>query len=123
MNSNCRAPRSLAPVRGGGIVTAMKHILVALLALCLCLSASGAGTFVGKVTSVADGDTITVTTSDKKQFKIRFEGIDAPEAKQPFGDKAKKALSDKVLNKEVTVTWTKLDQYQRLLANITVGSQ
>ncbi len=91
--------------------------------MCLCLPASGAGTFKGKVTSVADGDTITVTTSDKKQFKIRFEGIDAPEAKQPFGDKAKKALSDKVLNKEVTVTWTKLDQYQRLLAYIYIGSQ
>ena len=101
----------------------MKPTFIALLALCLCLSASGAGTFVGKVTSVADGDTITVTTSDKKQFKIRLEGIDTPEDEQPFGDKATKALSDKVLNKQVTVTWTKLDQYQRLLANITVGSQ
>jgi endonuclease YncB( thermonuclease family) len=101
----------------------MKPTFIALLALCLCLSASGAGTFVGKVTSVADGDTITVTISDKKQFKIRLEGIDTPEAKQPFGDKATKALSAKVLNKQVTVTWTKLDQYQRLLANITVGSQ
>ena len=39
------------------------------------------------------------------------------------GIKATKALSAKVLNKQVTVTWTKLDQYQRLLANITVGSQ
>ena len=99
----------------------MKPTFIALLAL--CLSASGAGTFKGKVTSVADGDTITVTTSDKKQFKIRLEGIDTPEGEQPFGDKATKALSDKVLNKQVTVTWTKLDQYQRLLANITVGSQ
>ena len=87
------------------------------------MPASGAGTFVGKVTSVFDGDTITVVTPGKTQYKIRLEGIDAPEAKQPYGDKAKKALSDKVLNKEVTVTWTKLDQYQRLLANITVGSQ
>jgi endonuclease YncB( thermonuclease family) len=87
----------------------MKPTFIALL-MCLCLSASGAGTFVGKVTSVFDGDTITVTTSDKKQFKIRLEGIDTPEGEQPFGDKATKALSAKVLNKQVTVTWTKLDQ-------------
>ena len=100
----------------------MKPTFIALL-MCLCLSASGAGTFVGKVTSVFDGDTITVVTSGKKQYKIRLEGIDTPEGEQPFGDKATKALSAKVLNKQVTVTWTKLDQYQRLLANITVGSQ
>jgi len=100
----------------------MKPTLIALL-MCLCLSASGAGTFTGKVTSVADGDTMTVVTSDKKQFKIRLEGIDSPEDKQAFGDKAKQALSAKVLNKQVTVTWTKLDQYQRLLAHIYLGSQ
>ena len=99
----------------------MKPTFIALLAL--CLSASGAGTFVGKVTSVTDGDTITVVTSDKKQFKIRLEGIDTPEGEQLFGDKATKALSAKVLDKQVTVTWSKPDFYGRLLANITVGSQ
>ena len=105
------------------ILRKMKPTFIALLALCLYLSASGAGTFVGKVTSVFDGDIITVVTSGKTQYKIRLEGIDAPEGKQSSGDKATKALSAKVLNKQVTVTWTKLDQYQRLLANITVGSQ
>ena len=91
--------------------------------MCLWLPAFGAGTFTGKVTRVKDGDTIIVVTSDNNKHDIRLEGIDTPEAKQPFGDKATKALSAKVLNKQVTVTWTKLDQYQRLLANITVGSQ
>ena len=98
----------------------MKPTLIASL-MCLCLSASGAGTFTGKVTSVADGDTMTVVTSDKKQFKIRLEGIDAPESAQLLGDKSKQALSAKVLGKQVTVTWSKLDVYQRLLAHITVG--
>ena len=100
----------------------MKSTFIALL-MCLCLPAIGAGSFIGKVTSVFDGDTITVVTSDKKQFKIRLEGIDAPEDKQSSGDKATKALSAKVLNKQVIVTWSKPDFYGRLLANITVGSQ
>ena len=93
------------------------------MALGFCLPLPGASAFIGKVSSVADGDTLTVLTPDKKQYKIRLQGIDSPEYKQPFGDKAKQALSDKVLNKQVTVNWTKPDQYQRLLAHVTVGSQ
>lgn len=42
----------------------------------------------GKVISVADGDTITVL-QNSKQYKIRLYGIDTPEKKQDFGQKAK----------------------------------
>ncbi len=101
----------------------VKPTFIALLALCSCLPTSGAGTFVGKVTRVVDGDTITVVTSDKKTHKIGLEGIDAPENMQPSGDKATKALSAKVLDKQVTVTWSKPDFYGRLLAHINVGAQ
>jgi len=101
----------------------MKSTFIALLALCLCLPAFGAGTFTGKVTRVKDGDTIIVLTPDNKKHDIRLEGIDTPENEQPFGDKATKALSAKVLGKQVTVTWSKLDLYGRLLAHINVGSQ
>jgi hypothetical protein len=34
--------------------------------------------------AIAEGDTITVLDRDKHQHKIRFNGIDAPEKKQPF---------------------------------------
>jgi micrococcal nuclease len=107
----------------GGGCSILRYMKLTSMALCLCLPASGAGTFTGKVTGVTDGDTITVVTSDKRQYKVRLEGIDSPEVKQPSGDKAKQALSAKVLNKQVTVTWTKLDEYQRLLAYIYLGSQ
>ena len=40
---------------------------------------------IGKVVSVADGDTITVLES-KTQHKIRLFGIDAPEQRQDFGN-------------------------------------
>ena len=101
----------------------MKQILLMVALVALDLPAFAAGTFIGKVTKVTDGDTINVLTTDNKSFKIRLEGIDAPESGQPLGDKSKQALSAKVLNKQVTVTWSKLDVYQRLLAHITVGGQ
>jgi endonuclease YncB( thermonuclease family) len=38
-------------------------------------------TVIGKVVGVHDGDTITVLDANKRQYKIRFNGIDAPELK------------------------------------------
>ena len=50
----------------------------------------------GKVVSIADGDTITVLDADKKQHKVRLNGIDAPEKKQAFGAKSKARLGELV---------------------------
>lgn len=47
----------------------------------------------GKVVRIVDGDTL-VLLADEKQHKIRLSDIDTPERKQPFGTKAKQALSD-----------------------------
>lgn len=46
----------------------------------------------GNVVGVADGDTITVLDAVKVQHKIRLTGIDAPEKKQPFGNRSKQSL-------------------------------
>jgi len=52
-------------------------------ALALASGAFGAESWVveGRVVAVADGDTITILDRDKRQHKIRFNGIDAPEKK------------------------------------------
>ena len=42
----------------------------------------------GKLTNVADGDTITVL-HDGQEERIRFYGIDCPEGDQNFGQQAK----------------------------------
>jgi micrococcal nuclease len=56
----------------------------------------------GKVVHVVDGDTFTLLV-EKTRRKIRLAGIDAPEAKQPFGDEARKALSKELFGKTVQV--------------------
>lgn len=52
--------------------------------------------FTGKVIAVSDGDTITVLV-EKTQIKVRLDGIDCPESKQAFGQKAKEATSHLVV--------------------------
>jgi len=77
----------------------------------------------GKVVSIADGDTITVLDSAKVQHKVRLQGIDAPEKKQAFGTKSKEELSEKVGERDVVVTWTEKDRYDRLLGEVMIGNR
>jgi endonuclease YncB( thermonuclease family) len=67
----------------------------------------------GKVVGVHDGDTCTVLDAAKTQHKIRFNGIDAPELKQDFGNRSKQNLSDLIFGKTVRVHVTKKDKYNR----------
>ena len=92
-----------------------------LLSLLFFLLLSATTTFTGKVIKVTDGDTIVVLTEDKKQVKIRLEGIDCPESNQDFGNKAKQAVSDLCFGKEVTIIKSGEDRYGRTLAFVFVG--
>lgn len=94
----------------------------AALALFLSLNAH-ADTLLGKVISVADGDTITVLDADKVQHKIRLAGIDAPEKKQAFGNRSKESLSDLVFDKTVNVETEKRDRYGRQIGKVLVDGQ
>jgi endonuclease YncB( thermonuclease family) len=67
----------------------------------------------GKVVAVADGDSITVLDDNKKQHKIRLEGIDAPEGEQAFFAQSKDYLSALVFDKDVRVLVTDHDRYGR----------
>lgn len=82
-----------------------------------------AETIMGRVVGVADGDTITVLDSDKVQHKIRLAGIDAPEKKQPFGNRSKESLSELAYDKTVTVETDKRDKYGRQVGKVLVNGQ
>ena len=91
--------------------------LAALLALAITLCAgvaTGADTFTGRVLAVSDGDTITVMRSGSP-VKIRFNGIDAPEKAQPFGDRAYQFVSRKANGETVTIRPTDTDRYGRVV--------
>ena len=67
----------------------------------------------GKVVSVSDGDTITILDSSQRKHKIRLYGIDSPEGRQAFGNKAKKVTSAFTYGKIVDVNVLDRDRYGR----------
>ncbi len=75
----------------------------------------------GKVVGITDGDTITVLTAAKESVKVRLYGIDAPEAKQAFGNRAKQELSDLVFGRVVIVQVKQKDRYGRTVGLVTVN--
>jgi micrococcal nuclease len=76
----------------------------------------------GKVVSVADGDTITVL-QNSKQYKIRLYGIDTPEKKQDFGQKAKQFTSSMVFKQHVKVVVYDTDRYGRTVGVVYIGQK
>ena len=75
-------------------------------------------TLIGKVISVADGDTITVLLPHYNQIKIRLSAVDCPESGQAYGRKAKKFTSKMVYGKQVTVKPVTTDRYGRIVAMV-----
>lgn len=93
------------------------------LALILAITAaceSAAQTFTATVVAVHDGDTISVRTRDET-IRIRLEGIDCPEYRQPFSARARQFTSSMVHRRTVTVEPRGRDQYDRLLARVRVN--
>lgn len=77
----------------------------------------------GKVIFVVDGDTIGLLDANKKQHRIRLEGIDAPESGQAFGTKSRQALNSLAYGKEVIVVYENEDQYGRILGHIYLNDR
>lgn len=75
------------------------------------------------VVGVSDGDTVTALTHDKNQIKVRLSGIDAPESRQPYGQRSRQHLSDLVYGKEVDLSCGKIDRYKRHICLIRVAGK
>lgn len=95
---------------------------LALLGWCLAASTSAAQ-LVGDVVGVSDGDTVTVLDASQTQHKIRVSGIDAPEQRQPFGNRSRQNLAKLVFRKRVVIEWNKRDRYGRIVGKILVDGQ
>ena len=78
----------------------------------------------GKVVGISDGDTLTLLVPDGgsfKQVKVRLAEIDTPESAQPYGTRAKQALSDLAFNKHARVIEQDKDRYGRVVGRVYVG--
>ena len=67
----------------------------------------------GKVTSVHDGDTITVGGES-----VRLASIDAPELSQTYGQPSRAALAAMVWGQTVTVAYAQTDRYDRVVGTV-----
>lgn len=115
-------PGAEAPVRA---------LFLAALAVLVVPDASQAAerppTFVGTVSRVVDGDTLHFRAQPgpgrrhARKVKVRLYGIDAPEARQPFGTASTRALERLVLGREVEVYPVTRDAHGRLVALVRVN--
>lgn len=71
----------------------------------------------GMVTQVVDGDTITCLIEGRTP-RIRLFGIDAPEARQPFGPEAAEYVRRQTLGEQVDVEFIEMDRYGRWVAKV-----
>jgi endonuclease YncB( thermonuclease family) len=77
----------------------------------------------GRVVGVADGDTLTVLTAEKRQVRARLAGIDAPERRQPYGTRARQALSALAFGRSALVVVEDTDRYGRSVGRVRVGGR
>jgi len=78
------------------------------------------GSYSGRAVGITDGDTFKLLI-DNHQYKIRLAEIDTPEKGQPYGTKAKQALSSLIFNKAVQVNVLTVDRYGRSVGRIFVN--
>ena len=90
------------------------------LALWALLAGSAAAEeFTGRVVGVTDGDTIKVLRANHPET-VRLLGVDAPEKRQAYGDRAKRFTADLVFDRTVTVRTTGRDRNGRLLGEVVL---
>lgn len=81
----------------------------------------------GTVVKVLDGDTLEVLVGSQP-VRVRLAGIDTPERGQPWAERAKQALSQRVFRKPVRINEVDVDRYGRTVGevyadNVCVGCE
>lgn len=98
-----------------------KHIFIIPVLILCCTFPAQVQEIKGKVVAISDGDTLTLLDANKKQIKIRLAEIDTPESKQPYGKRAKQALSKLVFAKTAIVEVQAKDRYGRIVGRVYIG--
>jgi micrococcal nuclease len=75
-----------------------------------------------RVIGIADGDTFSCLADNREQVRVRLAEIDAPESGQPYGNRARQALSGFIFGKNVTLIVQDRDRYGRTVARVKVAN-
>lgn len=78
------------------------------------------------VVGVTDGDTLKARCGqpeDYQQIRVRIAAIDAPEHNQPYGQRAKQALSELCYRQQAVISPSDKDRYGRLVAEVRCQGQ
>jgi endonuclease YncB( thermonuclease family) len=102
-------------LKGQAIVILLRAIAGA--AFALAFSCPARADFTGKVVAVADGDTLTVLV-DRRQVQVDLAEIDAPELKQPFGQRSRQSLADLCFGKDAVVREAGRSRYGRTVGHV-----
>ena len=75
--------------------------------------------FEGRVVGITDGDTIKVLRAGRAEI-VRLEGVDAPEKRQAYGERARRFAADLSFDRTVVVRATGRDRNGRLLGEVVL---
>ena len=123
--------REKAVLRAGGCVvqevatraiTQCLTVLLFVLFVHALVHTATAAEITGRVVGITDGDTLTILDQSQRQTRIRLAEIDTPESRQPYGSRAKQALSELAFGKDVRVVVAAIDRYGRTVGRIYAGS-
>jgi micrococcal nuclease len=114
-----------------GFLRAARGAVVAALAALWAMTAAAAQapslvgkTFDATVVRIADGDSVEIIrTGDRQPFRVRLQGVDAPELGESFSREAQLLLRQLLLDKRVNVSGRDVDRYGRLVARLVIGGQ
>ena len=106
-----------------------RWLAITLIAICQCSAWTGGGfnhesVIAAPVTYITDGDTLWVRPlGGGAPFKVRLEGLDAPEICQAWGAQSRDALAARLGQRSVDVAIHRYDDYGRAVARIEFGGE
>lgn len=75
------------------------------------------------VTAITDGDTIRVRCPEEPVQVVRLAEIDAPERRQPWGDRSRQHLAELCHEMKAEIRPQTRDRYGRTVARVTCAGQ